>query len=210
MRRLERALAHAGYRTLNLDYDSGRKSLDVLSDEIHPKIERFVAQQAGRVHFVTHSMGGLLARLYLSCRRPPQLGRVVMLGPPNDGSAVADLLHRRSLFRLVFGPAGQQLTTRHAIVLRQLCGPSDYEVGVIAGTRSLNVISSALVFHELNDGKVSVRSTRLDGMADHIALPVTHTFMMRDPAVVAATMAFLRNGRFRADETTPSTRAPSR
>lgn len=99
--------------------------------------------------------------------------------------------------RTIFGPAGQQLTTKHAAVLRSLCQPVDYELGVIAGTRSMDVLSWALLLPEANDGKVTVRSTRLEEMTDHIVLPATHTFLMRDRAVMAATLAFLRHGRFR-------------
>lgn len=206
MRVMERALITSGYRTLNLDYDSRRKSLEALSEEIRPAIEVFCAERSEQVHFVTHSMGGLLARVYLARHRPPRLGRVVMLGPPNDGSPLADLLHRSAMFRMVFGPAGQQLTTRYAAILRDICGLADFEVGIIAGTRSANILSSGLVFHEPNDGKVAVRSTRLDGMADHITIPATHAFMMRNHAVVSATLAFLRNGNF-ASERAGSPRA---
>ena len=168
-----------------------------LARAIHPAVSEFADGLSGQMHLVTHSMGGLLARVYLAYRRPPRLGRVLMLGPPNDGSPIADLLHHSLAYRVIFGPAGQQLTTAHASTLKEACGPVDYQLGIIAGTRSANLLTSALGPQEANDGKVTVRSTRLDGMADHLELPVTHTFMMRDPAVVAATIAFLREGHFR-------------
>lgn len=196
MRCIERMLAAEGYRTLNLSYDSRRKGLEALSDEIHPVVDAFAAGLDEPAHVVTHSMGGLLARVYIALKRPPRLGRVVMLAPPNHGSAVADRLHRTFVYRAVFGPAGQQLTTGHAAVLQGLCRPVDYELGIIAGTRSIDVLSSALLLPEANDGKVTVRSTRLEGMTDHIALPATHTFMTRNRAVLTATLAFLRHGRF--------------
>ena len=196
MRFMAQALAREGYKTLNLGYNSRRRSLHALADEIHPEIVAFEAEMDGSLHFVTHSMGGLLARVYLASRRPARLGRVVMLGPPNNGSEVADLLHRSLPFRLFFGPAGQELTTEHAGQLRTRYRPLDCEVGVIAGTRSMDLLSSALVLREPNDGKVTVDSTRLDEMTDHLTLPVTHSFMMRNRKVVASTLGFLREGRF--------------
>lgn len=197
MRVMGRALACEGYRTLNLGYDSRHKDLEALAKEVDAPIEAFAAEVDGFVHFVTHSMGGLLVRVYLAARKPVRLGRVVMLGPPNDGSAIADLLHGSHAFRAFFGPAGQQLTTKHAGHLRGRHGPLDCEIGVIAGTRSIDWLSSALVLREPNDGRVTVRSTQLDEATDHIALPVTHPFMMRNPTVVASTIKFLREGRFR-------------
>ena len=197
MRATERALARNGYRTLNLGYHSRRQSLARSAEEVHAPIVALAAEVDGRVHFVTHSMGGLLARVYLATKRPPRLGRVVMLGPPHHGSAIADLLQRNLAFRSAFGPAGQQLTTEHAMHLQETCGPPDYDVGIIAGTRSINLLTSALVLREPNDGKVTVRSTRLDGAHDHIALPVSHPFMMNHRAAIRSTLLFLREGRFR-------------
>ena len=193
---MQRALDAKGFRTLNLGYDSRQKSLEVLSSEVHPRIAAFQAQVDGPIHFVTHSMGGLLARVYLAVNRPARLGRVVALGPPNHGSTIADLLHRSVVFRLFFGPAGQQLTTGYALRMQRLCGPVDYELGIIAGTRSINLLPSVLILREPNDGKVTVRSTRLEGMTDHITMAATHPLMMRNTSVIAQTIAFLRDGRF--------------
>ena len=109
--KLHRALQQAGFATLNLDYPSRRKPLDLLAEHIHPAVVDFAERNAAPIHFVGHSMGGLLARVYVAKYRPAQLGRVVMLGTPNGGSEVADLLKGLSLYRSFFGPAGLQLTT---------------------------------------------------------------------------------------------------
>ena len=110
-RKLQRAIEASGFATLNLGYDSRRKSLKALAEDIHPQIERFADGVEGSIHFVGHSMGGLLTRVYLAKYRPDRLGRVVMLGTPNGGSEIADRLRGFALYRAYFGPAGQQLTT---------------------------------------------------------------------------------------------------
>jgi pimeloyl-ACP methyl ester carboxylesterase len=196
MKLLEEALAAAGYRVLNLDYPSRHQSLSEIVAGLHEPIRAFAAGLAGNLHFVTHSMGGLVARAYLNRFRPERLGRVVMLAPPNEGSEVADLLQRNWFYRSAFGPAGGELATRRSEELCGLLGTVDYPLGVIAGDRSLYVFAS-LVLPGPNDGRVSVERTRVAGMSDHLVLHTSHPLIMRDPAVLAQTIHFLRNGRFR-------------
>lgn len=136
MRPLERALSRAGYATLNLTYPSRRHSLADLADGLAPRVRSFATGLDGPLHIVTHSMGGLVARVLLARHRPERLGRVVMLAPPNAGSEIADLLHRNPLYRGWFGPAGAQLVARRDEALSALLGGVDFELGVIAGTRS--------------------------------------------------------------------------
>lgn len=193
---LARALRRAGYETLNLDYPSRRLTISEAADHVQTAIELWVAALPGEVHFVTHSMGGLVARTLINRRRPPNLGRVVMLGTPNQGSEMADLLCDRWIFRRLFGPAGADLVTRRGAALSDMLGSVDYPLGIIAGNRAFDA-ASWLILPKPNDGKVTVARTKVEGMADHLTLPVTHTFMMRNPAVIAATLAFLKHGRFR-------------
>lgn len=196
MRSLERAVERAGFAALNLDYPSRRLPLGELADGLAPAVARFAARAGGPVHFITHSMGGLVARALLTAHRPERLGRVVMLAPPNGGSEIADLLGGVALYRRWFGPAGAQLGTRRDAELTASLGPTDYELGVIAGDRSLYPLSS-LLLPRPNDGRVSVAATRAEGTADHIVLPVSHPRIVRDHRAIEQALVFLRDGRFR-------------
>ncbi|OKO89109.1 hypothetical protein AC629_07105 [Bradyrhizobium sp. NAS80.1] len=197
LKKLERALQRRGFATLNLNYPSRKKPLEALAEEIHARIAAFAEQCDGTIHFVAHSMGGLLARVYIARYRPERLGRVVMLGTPNSGSEVADLLKHLSIYRAVFGPAGLQLSTAQAPVLAAL-PPPDYAIGIIAGCRTISPIASAFVLPRPNDGRVSVASSKLIDMADHIVVKASHTGLPRHPAAIEQTIAFLHDGRFRS------------
>ncbi len=141
-RKMQAALEAAGFATLNQDYASRRKALEALAEDIHPAIAGFASGIDGSVHFVCHSMGGLLARVYLARYRPQRLGRVVMLGTPNGGSEIADRLKDFTAYRAFFGPAGQQLGTLRDAAIDAILPSVDYPVGIIAGNRSIYPISS--------------------------------------------------------------------
>ncbi|MGY4311732.1 esterase/lipase family protein [Bradyrhizobium sp. JR3.5] len=195
-RRMELALRDAGFAALNLDYDSRRKGLDALAEDIHPAIDLFERGLDGAsMHFVCHSMGGLLARVYLARHRPARLGRVVMLGTPNGGSEIADRLKHLAAYRAFFGPAGQQLVTRRDAATSALLPTIDYCAGIIAGNRSVYPITS-MGLPRPHDGRVSVANTRLDGMADHIVIRTSHPWLVRNREAIAQTLVFLRNGKF--------------
>jgi pimeloyl-ACP methyl ester carboxylesterase len=194
-RKMQLALEHAGFTTLNLDYASRRKALEALAEDIHPAIGPFADRIDGSIHFVCHSMGGLLARVYIARHRPERLGRVVMLGTPNSGSEIADRLKNFGVYRAFFGPAGQQLGTQRDAAIEALFPPVDYPVGIIAGNRSIDPLAGSML-PKPHDGRVSVENTRIDGMADHVVVAASHPWLVRNSVAVAQTIAFLRYGNF--------------
>jgi pimeloyl-ACP methyl ester carboxylesterase len=195
--KLDKALREAGFATLNLDYASRKKPLELLAADIDGPIRRFSTARSGPLHFVGHSMGGLLARVYIAKYRPERLGRVVMLGTPNGGSEIADHLRDIALYRAYYGPAGQQLTTELDSALTSLPVP-DYAVGVIAGDRSIAPIAALFRVPKPNDTMVSVESSRLEGMADHVVVRAFHPGLPYHAKAIEQTIAFLREGRFKA------------
>ena len=195
MKRLEWALVNRGYRVVNVSYPSTRFAVEQLAEKhLLPALQEIQKSSPGRVHFVTHSLGGILLRQYLSTHALTNLGRVVMLGPPNRGSEVCDALQRWSCYRLFVGPSGQQLGTGERDLPRAL-GPARFEAGIIAGDRSFNPLFSRLLPGP-DDGKVSVASARLEGMTDFLVVHHSHTWLPWRKAVIVQVVGFLETGRF--------------
>jgi hypothetical protein len=202
MVKLERALAAEGYVVVNCDYSSRKLPIEKLSLAV---VGGALADErlrgCSKVHFVTHSLGGILVRYYFANRKDERLGRVVMLGPPNKGSEVVDHLRGWWMFRKVVGPAGQQLGTDTDSVPNRL-GPVSFELGVIAGDRSINWINSCMIKGH-DDGKVSVEGTKVEGMQDHLVIHTTHPFMMKNRRVISSVITFLKSGQFGLKSTEP-------
>jgi len=198
MSRLADSLEGAGFMPVNMNYPSRDKTIQELALETLPRgLNRCERSGAQTMHFVTHSMGGILVRYFLSDRRPENLGRVVMLSPPNRGSEAADYLQDSTLYRWYNGPAGQQLVTGQEGLPGQL-GPVDFPLGVITGNQhSFFDYWLADLIPGVDDGKVSVERAKVEGMTDFIVLPYSHPFIMNAGEVIEQTLTFLHLGRFR-------------
>ena len=207
MKKMARALRAAGYRTCNIGYPSTDFEVEILAGEhVLPAIQRCVAalpvdQQSLPLNFVTHSMGGIIVRQLAATNAlasvNQSIGRVVMLGTPNNGSELVDSLSDWWLFNRMNGPAGSQLgTDKNALPLN--LGKANFELGVIAGNRSFSLLSRLVPGED--DGKVAVSSTRLEGMQDFIVMPATHTFMMQKRSVINQALSFLNTGQFAHDD----------
>ena len=195
MEKPARFLAENGFTVINQGYPSTKKTIAELADAAIPDaLTRCRKKGAGRIHFVTHSMGGILVRHYLARHPVPELGRVVMISPPSRGSEVVDRLRHLAVFKWFNGPAGQQLGTGPDSVPLSLPEPG-FETGIITGDRSVNLLLSMLIPGK-NDGKVSVERAQLSGMAGFQVVHRSHPFIMNAPEVLAHTIFFIRNGRF--------------
>ncbi len=190
---IEAALRAEGYDVTNLGYPSTTARTADLADRfLAPLIDH--ASAAPRLHFVTHSMGGIMVRHALAKAQPANLGRVVMTAPGNNGSAVLELYRRTPPFKLLFGPAGQETGLGGHCYACALPG-ADYELGVIAGTVGFDPIAS-VVLQWPNDGRLDVNSVKVDGMKDFATVPARHDTVTFHPLTVFQTLQFIRHGRF--------------
>lgn len=195
MKRVEWRLRQDGFRVVNITYPSRRRSVEELADRWLPEVIAVnVSTPTARVHFVSHSLGGIVLRQYLAKHSLTNLGRVVMLAPPNQGSELADRLSGSVLGRWLLGPSLSELGTADAGLPKRL-GPAQFEVGIITGDRSFNPFLSRLLPGP-NDGKVSVASARLEGMKDFLIVHSSHTWVMWRRKTVDQVSHFLAHGHF--------------
>lgn len=195
MKYLEWGLSEMEFEVVNLTYPSLSYPIEELA---------VMAVQEGlagcrdlglqRIHFVTHSLGGILVRQYLQHRDIVGLHRVVMLGPPSQGSQVADFVDGFDILEPITPRAVEQLGTGTDSVPRRL-GPAHFELGIIAGTANRRGMLPG-VPDQPGDGTVTVEETIVPGMLDFLELPVSHTFMMWDRRVLHQVAHFLERGYF--------------
>lgn len=198
-RPLAAMLRRAGYRPIDLSYQSWAKSLEQICTHLGPRLHEIDEANSAPIHVVAHSMGGLVARALIHRERPANLGRVVMLGTPNGGSEIADFLHRQALLRGVLGQAAPALLTQRPAAIDAMLGTVDYPVGIIAGDKPLLPLTLARLVPLPSDGKVSVASTRLAQAADHITLPLPHSLLPYHASAQHQIRQFLEHGRFARD-----------
>ena len=190
---MEMTLRHHGWEVVNWRYNSTQKSINMLADDL---ARALVPYADHRVNFVGHSMGGIVVRAYLQRHKPANVGRLVMIGSPNNGAAIAGMLGDLMVYQLMLGPAGQQLR-RNSSFMRTL-EPPTCEFGIIAGGKGDDVGILKLLPGD-NDGIVEVESTRLPGAADFVLVPYVHAALPMMPRVVRETEHFLRTGTFAHD-----------
>lgn len=195
MGKMADALQLAGYSTVNVDYPSQQGRIEGLAPlVVNSGLDQCRLSGADKIHFVTHSLGGILLRYAHGNEPIPDLGRVVMLGPPNQGSEVIDLTREWTVTKLFSGEAGMQLGTGDDDI-PALLAPVNFELGVVAGTGTISPFMSAMLPNQ-DDGKVTVERTRAEGMADFLIVPVSHFAIMKNERVIENTMAFLQSGQF--------------
>ena len=198
MKLLVSRIEDAGYSVINFGYPSTEEPIEELAALLGAEVEESFGEERGSVHFVTHSMGGVLVRSYLAQQPKPHSGRVVMLSPPNQGSEIIDAFADSALLRSLLGPAGMELGTGSGGVASEL-GPVRYSLGVITGDRSLSLLGSWLIPGP-DDGKVAVDRAAVEGSADFKVVHATHTFIMNRKDVAEDVVHFLENGKFQEIE----------
>ncbi|MCK5683012.1 hypothetical protein KAJ27_02790 [bacterium] len=194
MEKLAKRIQNDGYTVINIEYPSRRQPIESLSNEIDSALLEADYKKFNRIHFITHGMGGILVRHFLKRQKPENLGRVVMLTPPNHGSEVADQLKKWWLFNKFKTPAGRQLGTDANSLPNQL-GAVDFQLGVIAGIKSFNPLFSYWI-SEADDGNVSVSRSQIAGIQDLLVLKLSHNFMTNDIKLARQIVFFLKHGNF--------------
>ena len=196
MRKVEKELSSAGYSVWNQSYPSTQKPIETLATEhISEGLHHCRRMGARKIHFVTHSLGGILVRYYLQDNTIENLDKIVMLSPPNSGSEIADSLKDLKLYQWMMGPAGQQLGTDTGSLPNTL-DRIDATVGVITGNSTSDPWFSPFIPGE-DDGKVSVKSARLEEMTDFLVVEAGHTFIMSNRSVLEQIRHFLKKGTFK-------------
>jgi len=188
--KLAAELTDAGFHVFGFDYPSTRVEIPVSAEYLHQVIDSLDGIE--EINLVTHSMGGLVVRAYLKDHCDPRIKRMVMLGTPNKGARMASLLEKNTLFKTLYGPAGQQLVDDPNGLIASLPTP-EFEFAVIAGARGNEQGFNPLVPGD-DDGTVSLDSARLEGAADFMTVPAMHSFLMNQEQVIDSTRRFLTRG----------------
>lgn len=195
MLNVEFHLKNEGYKVINIQYPSTEYKIQTLAEEyLKPEVDK--CGDRDRIHFVTHSLGGIITRYYLQKYNTENLGRVVMLSPPNQGTEIADTVADFRLVEWTHGPVIEQLQTEADFI--EKLEPVDYEVGIITGNKSYNFLNSLLIPGE-DDGKVGIDNAKVTNMEDFLVVPRTHTFIMNSEYVLKQIDAFLSRGTFDDD-----------
>jgi triacylglycerol lipase len=191
MIKIEYFLQKAGYDVYNIDYPSRKYAIDYLTEYLYRKLKQKPLDSYKSVHFIGHSLGGILIRNLLSKHRFNNGGKVIALAPPNRGSVLVDRLKHHRLLRMYFGPSALQLGKDSDFLHQLKYLPHEYYV--IAGSRYYSPFFRNW-FEGLNDGVVGLESTIAEGMdmRHHSVFPVTHFMIMFNKKVIDKILEVLK------------------
>lgn len=197
MLRVQNRLEKDGYLVVPFDYPSTRVDISASAKMLDDVIKSLDGVE--KISFVTHSMGGLIVRSWLGQGGDARARCLVMMGTPNKGAEVADILKDWHLYRLILGPAGQQLVAHQSGVIAKLPVPK-IPFAVIAGGKGTDDGYNPLIPGD-DDGLVAVASAHLEGAEDSMTLPVLHSFLPFNADVINAVSLYLKTGSLREDGT---------
>jgi len=197
MSHIAEELGKAGFIVLNFAYPAKKYGIEILATHFLKKyVQKHCTDPKKKIHFVGHSLGGIVIRKYLQDFPSLRAGRVVMIASPNHGSEVATFLKDNAFFKWLCGPTLKELGAHNtSYVNTKLKQKVNFDLGVIAGNKSINPLS-ILLFKEENDGMVSVQNTRVLNMKDHIVFNCWHMGLIKDEYAIKQTKHFLLFGRF--------------
>ncbi len=194
-KKLQKQLVVEGYNVLLINYPSSKFPIEKLAEEaLVPAISRCRKKQNEKIHIVAHSLGSILARYYLQENDVAELGRVVMVSPPNNGSELVEKFHYVPGFRFINSPAGMQLGTDENGLIKSLEIP-DYEFAVLTGSRSINWIESCFIPAN-DDGRVSIQSAKLKNMKEFKVIKTNHHFIPYKKETIQSIINFIKHGTF--------------
>ncbi|NNC63971.1 MAG: alpha/beta hydrolase [Gammaproteobacteria bacterium] len=186
---LRRRLTRAGFAATQFRYRTIIQNVDRSAAAL---AEYVAATPGDTVHFVGHSLGGIVILKMIEHYGVERIGRIVSLGSPFRGSISANNLRRLPGGKCLLGRAMAQANEEAA----ERTWSGARELGVIAGDHARGMGRVIGVLPKPNDGTVTVDETRLPGATDHIVLPVTHLSMLWSADVAEQVIAFLRDGHF--------------
>lgn len=192
MKAIAEYLEDAGYQVYRLGYSSMTRDIEGVKREVFRKADKFIANTDDRVHFVGHSLGGLLVRSYLDQRNLSQLGNVVIMGSPNKGTPLVEHLKDKWYFSLG-GPVATSLSSKGSKFLQSLKAPY-YRLGVIAGV--VDRAGDEGIIPGQDDGIVPLESALVAGARDTIVLNVSHYMMRSDKRVLQQMLHFIKKVSF--------------
>ncbi|MEW5824041.1 MAG: alpha/beta fold hydrolase [Pseudomonadota bacterium] len=193
MRYLARGLFERGFSVLSVELPTTFGSLDQAVRALARQIDPAVARHR-RIHFVAHSLGGLITRAYLAQRKAQNTGHCVFIATPHGGSPLAALAHRIPLYSAVFRPIHP---LRPGADVAPLPAPRNYRVGLIAGNRNTGLLGR-LFLSPSSDGRVEVRDVAARDADEFLILPYGHKDIHHRQATLDAVEHFLNTGHFPA------------